>query len=266
LSDNGCPAEGGPNGSINENVWYNGLSEDIEGGLARLDELGSETTHPHFSNGWAMAFNTPFKIHKMNSAWESGTADAMAISWPKGLPARGEVRDAYIHVTDIVPTLYELMGITPPTTLRGAVQQPLEGVGMAALLRDPATPSPKHTQFYSMLGALAVWRDGWQANTEHAPAPMGWENSTGTGGASTTSRPTASSCTTSPPTDPNCWLSCSSCGTHKPFNGYPLDDRYAMEILHVERPPQSTPTAKSCSTPAPRCRNERCRSSADRSG
>ncbi len=40
-----------------------------------LDELGTESTAPHYSNGWAMAFNTPFKMYKIYSGWEGGTAD-----------------------------------------------------------------------------------------------------------------------------------------------------------------------------------------------
>jgi arylsulfatase len=29
-----------------------------------IDELGGPRTYNHYSNGWAMAFNTPFKMWK----------------------------------------------------------------------------------------------------------------------------------------------------------------------------------------------------------
>ncbi|WP_280451946.1 arylsulfatase [Nocardia cyriacigeorgica] len=176
LSDNGCSAEGGQAGSVNENRWYNGVAENIEDNVKLLDELGTETTHPHFSNGWAMAFNTPFKMYKINAAWEGGTADPMIMSWPHGLKARGEIRDHYLHAQDLVPTIYELIGITPPETVRSVPQSPLEGVSMAPVLHDPAASSPKHSQFYSMFGTRAIWRDGWHANTIHPPAPSAWSH------------------------------------------------------------------------------------------
>jgi arylsulfatase len=121
-----------------------------------------------------MAFNTPFKLYKIHASWEGGTADPLVMSWPAGLDTRGTLCEKYLHATDLVPTLYDLMGITAPETIRYVPQTPLEGVSMAAVLRDSSAPSPKHTQFYSMMGTRAIWRDGWQANTAHAPGPAGW--------------------------------------------------------------------------------------------
>ena len=162
----------------------------------------------------------------------------MAICWPRGLTARGEVRDTYLHVTDLVPTLYELLDIEPPTVLRGATQLPIEGVSMASVLRDGSAPSPKSTQFYSMLGTRAIWRDGWQANTVHAPAPTGWGHF-----------------------DEDTWrlyhLHADRNQMHdlaeeqpellaqlkalwdeqaEQYNGYPIDDRSTIELINVERP------------------------------
>ena len=72
--------------------------------------------------------------------------------------------------------MYELLGLTPPETVRGIPQQPLEGVSFAAALHDPAAQTDKHTQFYSMLGTRGIWHDGWFANTVHAASPAGWSN------------------------------------------------------------------------------------------
>lgn len=174
ISDNGASAEGGPNGSVNENIWYNGLQEDLSRNLEQIEELGGPTTHPHYSNGWAMAFNTPFKMYKTNASWEGGTADAAFISWPRGLDSQGVRRDEYFHVSDIVPTVYSLLGIEPPQFVHGIKQSPLEGTDMAPILKDAGTQSPKKTQFYSMFGTRAIWAQGWQANTVHSPAPTGW--------------------------------------------------------------------------------------------
>ena len=64
VSDNGASGEGGPNGSVNEMKFINGLPDDIEPNLAMVDELGGPKTYNHYPNGWAMAFNTPFKMWK----------------------------------------------------------------------------------------------------------------------------------------------------------------------------------------------------------
>ena len=40
VSDNGASGEGGPNGSVNEMMFMNGIPDDIDANLAMLDELG----------------------------------------------------------------------------------------------------------------------------------------------------------------------------------------------------------------------------------
>ncbi len=174
LSDNGASAEGGPNGSVNENRWYNGLPENLDENLRMLDELGSESTHPHFSNGWAMAFNTPFKMYKTYASYEGGTADPLLISWPDGISARGETREQYVHAIDIVPTLYDLLDIEAPEKVKGHVQRPIEGASFRAALDDSGAPAPKKQQFYCMVGTRGIWSEGWHACARHAVAPSAW--------------------------------------------------------------------------------------------
>jgi hypothetical protein len=82
VSDNGASGEGGPNGSVNENAYFNGIPDQIENNLKYLDVLGGPRTYNHYPTGWACAFNTPFKLWKRYSDWEGGTADPMIVSWP----------------------------------------------------------------------------------------------------------------------------------------------------------------------------------------
>ncbi|MCX2715348.1 arylsulfatase [Mycolicibacterium sp. J2] len=177
MSDNGASGEGGPNGNLDETVPMMGGSNTTEDGLRRFGELGGPGTAMNYSNGWAMAFNTPYKLFKRYASHEGGIADPCIISWPAGLPGRGAVRDHYAHVSDVTPTVYELLGIGDITTVNGIAQRPLEGTSFAAALADPAGPAPKHTQFYSMLGTRGIWHEGWFANTVHPPTavgPRGW--------------------------------------------------------------------------------------------
>ena len=172
VSDNGASGEGGPNGSVNENKFVNGVPDDLAENLAMLDELGGTKTYNHYPNGWAMAFNTPFKMWKRYS-FNGGTCDPCIISWPKSIKARGEIRDQYHHAIDIVPTLLDCAGIQPPDTVKGYTQHPLQGVSMRYTFDAATIPTAKRTQFYSMLGTRGIWHDGWKAVTTH-PAISGW--------------------------------------------------------------------------------------------
>ncbi len=174
VSDNGSSAEGGPNGSFNENKFFNGVPDSIEDNMKHLDELGTPASYNHYCSGWAWAFDTPFPYWKRYAGYEGGTADMCVVAWPKGISARGEVRDQYVHAVDVVPTLYELIGIEPPEVIGGYEQSPIEGKSFAASLSDPAAAG-KETQFFSMLGQRAVYHRGWLANTLHPPI-SGWGN------------------------------------------------------------------------------------------
>lgn len=175
VSDNGASGEGGPNGSVNEMKFFNGIIDNIEDNLAQIDELGSPKTYNHYPTGWAVAFSTPFKMYKRYANYEGGTADPMMIAWPKGIEARGEIRHQYCHAVDIVPTLYELLNIEPPAQVRGYTQSPIEGVSFAHTFEHADAPTQKVAQFYSMLGTRSVWYDGWLASTVH-PALGNWGN------------------------------------------------------------------------------------------
>lgn len=174
ISDNGASGEGGPNGSPNESKFFNGYLDTVEEALKLYDQLGGPQTYNHYPIGWAMAFNAPYKLYKRYASHEGGIADPAIISWPDGIAARGEVRDSYVNVCDVTPTVYDLLGITPPAIVRGIPQKPLEGTSFKAALADPDAATGKQTQFYTMLGTRGIWHQGWFANTVHAATPSGW--------------------------------------------------------------------------------------------
>ncbi|MCZ8378978.1 arylsulfatase [Mycobacterium sp. CPCC 205372] len=176
ISDNGASGEGGPNGSVNEVKFFNGYIDTAEEGMRFLDRLGGPQTYNHYPIGWAMAFNTPYKLFKRYASHEGGIADTAIVSWPAGIAAHGEVRDHYVNVCDVTPTVYDLLGITPPDTVKGVAQKPLDGISFRAALDDPAADTGKDTQFYTMLGTRGIWHRGWFANTVHAASPAGWSH------------------------------------------------------------------------------------------
>jgi arylsulfatase A-like enzyme len=113
VSDNGASGEGGPNGSVNENKMANSIPDDIAENLAKIDDLGGPKTYNHYPTGWAMAFNTPFKMWKRYE-FNGGTSDPCLMSWPKRMKARGQIRHNYHHAIDVVPTILDVLGIEAP--------------------------------------------------------------------------------------------------------------------------------------------------------
>ena len=139
-----------------------------------LDELGGPGTYNHYPNGWAMAFNTPFKMWKRYE-FKGGTSDPCMISWPAGIEAKGELREQYHHAVDLVPTILDALGVEAPETIGGHVQSHFDGVSMRYSFDAAALPSARATQFYSMLGSRSIWHDGYTAVTTH-PTLSGWGN------------------------------------------------------------------------------------------
>ena len=168
-ADNGASGEGSPNGSVNENRFFNGYPDDVESNLAMIDKLGSPATYNHYPTGWAVAFSTPYRMFKRYSQYAGGTADPMVIHWPKGFQARGEVRDQYHHCTDVVPTILECCGLTMPDVVEGVRHTPLAGVSMRYSFDDADAPTRKETQYYEMLSTRGLWHQGWKVSTEHGP-------------------------------------------------------------------------------------------------
>jgi arylsulfatase len=113
-ADNGASGEGSPNGTVNENKFFNGFPDEMAENLKLLDKLGGPDTYEHYPTGWATAFSTPFQMFKRYSQYSGGTCDPLVISWPKGMKARGEVRNQYHYCTDIVATVLDVCGLEMP--------------------------------------------------------------------------------------------------------------------------------------------------------
>lgn len=169
-ADNGTSGEGSPNGSVNENKFFNGYPDTVEENMKLIDVLGSPDTYEHFPTGWAMATSAPFKMFKRYSNFAGGTVDPLVISWPKGIKARGEVRHQYHHSVDIVPTLLEVIGLEMPDVYEGVKQYPLSGKSMAYTFdAKPNDPTNRHVQYYTLFGTRGLWKDGWMISSLHTP-------------------------------------------------------------------------------------------------
>jgi arylsulfatase len=168
-ADNGASGEGSPNGSVNENKFFNGYPDELSENMKYLATLGGPDTYNHYPTGWATAFSTPFQMFKRYAQFAGGTCDPMVISWPKGIKARGEVRDQYHHATDVAATVLDVAGLEMPGEYKGIKQYPLNGVSMRYSFDAKDAPTTRKRQYYAMLGTRGIWQDGWKAAALHAP-------------------------------------------------------------------------------------------------
>ncbi|MEC8349118.1 MAG: arylsulfatase [Pseudomonadota bacterium] len=164
LSDNGASQEGGPNGFVNAMGPFNGQPESMQTKLARLDDIGGPDTHSNFPWGWAMASNTPLKRYKQNTHG-GGIRDPLIVSWPAKLPTDGSVRSQFCHVSDLAPTILELLGVE--SHHRPGIGTP--GCSFAASLHDAYAATAKDVQYFEMFGHRGLVHDGWKAVAYHEP-------------------------------------------------------------------------------------------------
>ncbi len=113
--DNGTSAEGGPLGTPNEVAFFNGVNEmPVDVQMKWYDVWGTEQTYNHMSAGWSWAFDTPFSWFKQNASKLGGIRQNMAVSWPARIKDKGGLREQFMHVIDVVPTILEVTGIPAP--------------------------------------------------------------------------------------------------------------------------------------------------------
>jgi arylsulfatase len=163
-SDNGASREGEAEGTT---AYYQHLlgSTDTAADLARLDEIGGPTTTPHYPRGWAMASGTPWRLYKV-STHAGGHSVPMVLAGP-GVPTG--LRGQFTHVTDVMPTLLDLLGLERPSHRHGVELRPVAGTSFRATIDSENAPSAHTEQHYEMVGNRGFYRDGWEVVTDHRP-------------------------------------------------------------------------------------------------
>ncbi len=220
MGDNGASAEGTMHGAWSSPSFQNGEPEDPEWLLAHLDDFGSPRCENHFNVAWAWALDAPFQWMKQVASHFGGSRNGMALSWPRGIAARGGLRTQFHHVIDLVPTILDAAGVTEPAVVNGIEQKPIEGVSMRYSFDDAAAPSRRTTQYFEILGNRAIYHDGWVAACFHGRLP--WVRSRpsrsakASGGSSIASVTTSARAATWPPSTPTSCGGCRSCSTGRP--------------------------------------------------
>ena len=171
-SDNGGSREGQERGTSSyfrtllAHTQGSSPFDDIEVDHARLDLIGGPQTLPHYPMGWAMVSGTPFRLYKINTH-QGGHQVPCIVSKGTGLVGGGGLRTQYQHVTDLLPTVLDLVGVDLPTTRHGQPLPSPAGSSFTTSLADSDTPSTHPEQYYEQAGHRGFYRDGWSAVTCH---------------------------------------------------------------------------------------------------
>jgi arylsulfatase len=174
--DNGSSGEG-QNGTISELLAQNGIPTTVDMHIKALDEiggldvLGSPKVENQHHAAWGWAGSTPYKGMKLIASHFGGTRNPMAVRWPARISPNATPRSQFHHCNDLVPTIYEVVGVTPPLVVDGVPQEPIDGVSFAYTFDDPSVQGRLRTQYFEIMGSRAIYHDGWIASAFGPRAP-----------------------------------------------------------------------------------------------
>jgi arylsulfatase A-like enzyme len=176
LSDNGGSREGELNGTsqyfrilTHQSGGAGEGEEELRTDHGRLELIGGPQTLPHYPRAWGMVSSTPFRLYKINTH-QGGHSVPFLFSWPaRYAHLAGQKRTQYAYVTDIMPTLLDLIGVGAPRERNGRPLKPLAGRSMVPVLESGEAPVQHPEQVEEMLGHRGYYRDGWHAVTLHQP-------------------------------------------------------------------------------------------------
>ena len=174
IGDNGASKEGADNGVV-EKAWGPRYDKNItraqyiQKNEDAIDKIGTPESEPNYPLGWAQACNTPFKYWKQDANSEGGTHNPLIIFYPRKIKDKGTLRNQYSHVTDILPTTLEFVGIQPPASIRNIPQDSLQGTSLVYSFNNASAASTHTEQYYYIFGSRAMYKDGWKAAAAHHP-------------------------------------------------------------------------------------------------
>jgi len=179
--DNGASMEGTTTGSFNEMTMLNGVVLDPEVQTKLIEQYGGlegwgdEHSAPHFAASWAHANNTPFQYGKQMASHLGGTRNPMVVAWPNRIQPDKQVRNQFTHVIDVGPTILDLAGIPEPKVVDGIEQEQMDGTSFAYTFDDVRAEERHTVQYFEVLGARGIYKDGWWAGTRLDKLP--WDMS-----------------------------------------------------------------------------------------
>ena len=186
-ADNGTSQNGGPYGvmrvgpssarnaandgrTVGEEIGLPTIEENFSEIQSILDEIGGPKSYTDIPWGWSQVGNTPLRWYKQDTHG-GGVRVPMIVHYPSSSDqgsTSGKIRNQFHHVSDITPTVLDILSIEPRSSYLGYDQIPISGTSFAYTLRKGNDDqSQKKVQYFEMSGNRAIWSEGWKAVTRH---------------------------------------------------------------------------------------------------
>lgn len=170
-SDNGGTAEGGPSGTRSYFAQF-AINAPLPDGWVRdvprdLELIGGPQTFTQYPTGWARVSNTPFRSFK-STTYEGGVHAPLVISWPAAPEHTRGIRDQFVFVSDLAPTILELTGVAALDEIGGLPALQPDGSSIAKVLADAEAPG-REAQYFECMGRRAMIDGDWKVVSPLAP-------------------------------------------------------------------------------------------------
>jgi arylsulfatase len=136
-----------------------------------LDNRGLPNSFVDMGPSWAQASSAPFRLFKSFTS-QGGIKSPLIAKMPGEMAVRGQWNNAFLHVTDMMPTFLELAAVAYPETLDGRpIKQPI-GRSMVPILSG-VTKSTREGEGvgYELFEMKAYIQDEWKLL--RLPEPFG---------------------------------------------------------------------------------------------
>ena len=169
-SDNGASSIGGPAGAVNilekrvTGVEPAGLAQE----MLAANELGGVDSYAAYPVGWGNCGNTPFRFYK-RTPMNGGIRVPFITSYPKGIADPGQMRHQWIHVTDTVPTILDLLGASYPAQFNGYATRQLDGSSYLNVIKRADAASHRTVQHFELEGNRGYIRWPWKIASLQPP-------------------------------------------------------------------------------------------------
>lgn len=172
LSDNGASPEGGPSGKFNhiKSISLLDGEDEVDYAFNNIDKIGSEYSSANYPIGWANLGNTPFQWYK---TWvhAGGVKDPLIIRYPNIIKNGGGVSNKFIHVSDITPTILDVLNIEKPNEIKGIKQEGFHGIPFKYTFTNDELGNERSVQYFEMLGNRGIYLNGYKAVANHIKSP-----------------------------------------------------------------------------------------------
>jgi arylsulfatase A-like enzyme len=162
-SDNGANGIGGPDGAVNNLAKRLTGREDpvaVQRTVAS-GGLGGHASWPTYPLGWTDVSSTPFRLYK-TTTMNGGIRVPLVVHWPAGIEDAGAVRQQWVHVTDSLPTLLDVIGTQYPDAFNGYRTRGLDGVSYSGMFANADAPAQRARQHFELAGNRGYVMDGWK--------------------------------------------------------------------------------------------------------